>query len=114
MTPITDKINQLCEKIKKLTPARSSLEHWMTGPDCEGEKEYYGELCTPNEITTLQALVSDLEAKTRALEFYADKSNWYCATNHVHSTDDPECRADTINTLGSGYDIATAALGGGE
>ena len=73
MTTITDKIKQLCEKIKKLTPARSSLEHWMTGPDCEGEKEYYGELCTPNDIATLQALVSELETAKRALEKIA---NW--------------------------------------
>lgn len=96
MTPITDKIKQLPDGL------------WLELRDPNGDgTEAFDLVCTSEEYN---ALVSELETAKRALEAYANKSSWYCATNHVHNPDDPECRADTIDTLGSGYDIAQAAL----
>ena len=109
MTQTTDApIKDLIAKINRLIPEKSSLEHWQ---EVEGsEKEYFGELCMPAEIATLQALVQRLEQAEKVIEHYADEANWVGvnvngkeATNH-----------DLFVPSDNGYDKARAYLSEGE
>lgn len=50
-------IQEMIKKIEALIPGVDSLELWKEVPD-DNTKEYYGELCTPDEIADLKALAA--------------------------------------------------------
>lgn len=50
-------IQEMIKKIEALIPGVDSLELWKEVLD-DNTKEYYGELCTPDEIADLKALAA--------------------------------------------------------
>lgn len=78
------------------------------------DREKNALLVLVTQLAQSQARLSEAERKvldlTEALKHYAGDLNWYCYANHVHSLDDPECRAEAFRTESNGYDIARAAL----
>lgn len=89
MTETTDKINQL--------PDGYSLYRLVNKDGVS--------VPSPTYLTTddLKALVSELAAKTKALEHYADELNW--GPTNEYWGDGEEI------TVGHGYDLAREALG---
>lgn len=57
-----NEIDQTVERIARLDPRDSSLEHWKFDGEAEADgqhtKEYFGEFCTPEQIPALQALAT--------------------------------------------------------
>ena len=134
MTPITDKIKQLpdgCPLFKAALPisevpfysddlkalvsivedavklGHEQAQEWdrfWQAIGCGSEN-----ISVDDAIAKYQALVSDLEAKTRALEHYADERHWASAEeNGVADWYDPTSSGGSV--LANGYDIAQAAL----